>query len=239
MGMLAPIVTAVVAGATAAGTAAVAAISTIGLAQGMMLVGTALSFAGQMTGSKTLTNIGVGFSMAGGISGLASSAINRGSQQAVSGSNSKSTSLLETDTIDSTLAGTTKGSKTMSDLQTFTPEKPMSQSVDAFNDSASKIGGSPFSDSTQEASFLNRAGATLRKYDTAANVLMGMGDAYMQTRGTQAQEDMLDKRLEFEQKEIDRKTATYGAPSSGGSYAVPGIKRVPGIVNANGLLANR
>lgn len=226
----------------AVGTAAIGALSAVGIAEGLVIAGTGLGLIGQATGNKTLSKIGLGFTMAGGITGLAKNvSAKNAATTAISGDTAKTTRLLDVDNIENSLAETTKGAKTMGDLQTFKPAGIMSESTDAFKNGANSINFNPSSvtgaASLDEPSFLQRAGLTLRKYDTAANVLMGMGNAYMQTRGIQAQEDMLGDRLDFEQKQIDRQTKNYGAPSTG--YAAPGIKRVPGIVNTDGLLRVR
>lgn len=214
-----------------AATAAVGALSAVGLANGLMIAGTGLSLIGKATGSKTLSNIGLGFSAAGGVTGLATGFGSRAAEAAtVSGNTAKTTKLLGVDNIDETLAATTKGTKTLDQLKTFKPTGAMTQSTDAFMDSASNIGYSPLlqNSPTETPNFLQRAGDTLRKYDTTANVLMGMGNAYMSTRGTQAQEDMFDKRLDFEREQIARQQNNFGAPTQ--QYQVPTVQRTPGTV---------
>ena len=242
MAFLAPVAAAVATGAAAAGAAVAAAASTItlaGLAQGLMIVGTGLSLVGQLTGVKALSQIGMGMSLAGGVGGIASLALNQAGNQAsrsaVSGNTAKTTKLLDVDNIDEALAANTKGVKTMEDLQTFEPgDVAMDKSINVHNEAVNNIDQNPFADPAQEQSFWQRANTTLQRYDTAANMLSGMGSAYLQTRGIQAKEDMLDKQLAYDQKQIDRQVANYGAPTV--QYATPGLKRVPGIVNVRGLL---
>lgn len=225
-----------------AATAAIGALSAVGIAEGLVIAGSGLGLIGQATGNKTLSKIGLGFTMAGDITGLAKNvSAKNAATTAISGDTAKTTRLLDVDNIENSLAETTKGAKTIGDLQTFKPAGIMSESADAFKNSANSINFNPSSvtgaAALDEPGFLQRAGLTLRKYDTAANMLMGMGNAYMQTRGIQAQEDMLGDRLDFEQKQIDRQVKNYGSPST--NYAVPGIRRVPGIVDTNGLLRVR
>lgn len=211
-----------------AATAAVGAISALTLAEGLMLTGTAVGLIGQAAGSKTLTKIGMGMSLAGGVTGLVKG--NAAGTQTISGDNAKTTQLLDVDNMDDILGQNTKGAKTIDDFKTFTPTKPMTQSTDAFNNSAKLIGEGGMN----EQSFLQRASNTLMKPDMMGNVLMGMGNAYMQTRGMQSQEDINKSRLDFEREQIDRRERNYGAPTS---YAQPpGLRRVP---NQYGLLRSR
>lgn len=212
------------------------AISSVGLAAGLTLTGTALTLVGKITKSKTLSNIGLGFSTAGGITGLAKGFGPEATDAAtstVSGSTGKTTKLLKTDNIDQTLAATTKGAKTLEGLKQFKPGGVMTDSMDSFDDAAKNIGNDPLVP-VDNASFLQRAGDTLRKYDTTANVLMGMGNAYMNTRSTQAQEDMFDKRLDFEREEIARRQNNFGVPTN--RHQVPSVQRTPGTVTAHSLL---
>lgn len=214
----------------AAATAAVGAISAVGLANGLMIAGTGLSLIGKATGSKTLSNIGLGFSAAGGVTGLATGFGAKAAESAtatVSGNTAKTTKLLGADNIDETLAATTKGAKTVDQLKNFKPSGVMTDSMDSFADAAKNIGSDPLVQ-IDNTSFLQRAGDTLRKYDTTANVLMGMGNAYMSTRSTQAQEDIFDKRLDFEREQIERQQNNFGAPTQ--QYQVPTVQRTPGTV---------
>jgi hypothetical protein len=69
-----------------------------------------------------------------------------------------------------------------------------------------------------------------------ANVAMGMGNAYMQNTGIEAQKDMFDKRLEFDREQVARTERNYGAPST--PYNLPLLQRVPGTFQPNGFVRN-
>lgn len=237
--------TAVSAGAAAVG-AAVGGLSAAGLASGLMIAGTGLQLVGKVTGSKTLSNIGFGFSMAGGVTGLATSMTGKMAEKAtISGTNAKPTKPLSVDNIDDALSSTTKGAKNIGDLRKFEPAGAMTQSADKTMKAIDSIGETPSMNLGQaavvagemdNAGFFQRAGTTLRKYDTMANVAMGMGNAYMQNTGIEAQKDMFDKRLEFDREQVARTERNYGAPST--PYNLPLLQRVPGTFQPNGFVRN-
>lgn len=238
--------TAVSAGAAAVG-AAVGGLSAAGLASGLMIAGTGLQLVGKMTGSKTLSNIGFGFSMAGGVTGLATSMTGKMAEKAaISGTNAKPTKPLSVDNIDDALSSTTKGAKSIGDLRKFEPAGAMTQSADKTMQSINNLNETPSLNLGQSAAianeledrvkYLERSGATLRKYDTMANVMMGMGSAYMQNTSLEAQKDMFDKRLEFDREQVARTERNYGAPST--PYNLPLLQRVPGTFQPNGFVRN-
>ena len=237
---------AVSAGAAAVG-AAVGGLSAAGLASGLMIAGTGLQLVGTLTGSRTLSNIGFGFSMAGGVTGLATSMTGKMAEKAtISGTNAKPTKPLSVDNIDDALSSTTKGAKNIGDLRKFEPAGAMTQSADKTMKAIDSIGETPSMNLGQAAAinseledrvkYLERSGATLRKYDTMANVAMGMGNAYMQNTGIEAQKDMFDKRLEFDREQVARTERNYGAPST--PYNLPLLQRVPGTFQPNGFVRN-
>lgn len=203
------------------------------IAAGLTIVGTGLTIAGQVTGSKTLSKIGLGFTAAGGLAGLGAAAT-RPDVATVSGSTSKTTPLLKADAIDDTLAATTKGAKTMDQLKTFEPVGAMTDSMDKFQGASNAINATQMGNVVDQNGFLQRAGNTLKKYDTTANMLMGMGNAYLQTRHIQGQEDINKRNLGFARDEVERVQSNYSAPSQ--PVTVPNIKRVPGVVTTHSLL---
>jgi hypothetical protein len=193
----------------AAASSAVAAIGSIGLAglaNGAMIVGTGLSIVGEMTGNKTLTKIGMGIGLAGGVGSIANSM--RGSSALLSGEKG----LLA---ADDALSAPTKGSG----LKSFDPVMSnKSAPMDAFNKGSAAIDGmSPTGafNPQLEKTYFQRASDTLTKYNTALNVAGGMGQAYMQGEQMELQKDLLDKRLNFDQQLIDRVNKNNGTVLTG------------------------
>lgn len=193
-------------------TTAIPAISSIGLAglaQGAMIVGTGMSVIGEITGNKTLSKIGMGIGLAGGVGSIANS------MRAASTSSSLLSGgkgLLAADGIESALAAPTKGvgSKTFgSELWPSTTASP----VDALSKGVANIDGT--FDPEFEKTYFKRANNTLTKYNTALNVAGGMGQAYMQGEQMDLQKDLLDKRLNFDQQLIDRVNTNNGTVLQG------------------------
>lgn len=186
-------------------------VTAAGVMSGLMIVGTGLQLAGKITGSKTLGNIGLGMSMAGGIGKLGQSiggatvAADTASKAAESG-------------ISQTLS---KNTNKMGLKDPFNNLDKTSDVSDTFKGNMSKIGkdtglkqegGSMFSDMKD----------SLMRYDRTANVLGGVADAYMQTRGIEAQKDMQTERLDQERDFRNEDRANLNA---GSQFAVkPGIK---------------
>mgnify|MGYP001593705447 FL=1 len=210
---------------------AIGGITLSGLATGAMVAGTAISAIGVLTGSKTLTKIGMGLGLAGGVGGLAAGMTGTGALTLGSiGKNMTQggkSGLLSTNNIDNILSAQTKGSKSASDLIGF--EK---QYLNPGNKGGSVVGSNfekqylnPSSiasstageayrpDADLEKNYLQRANETLAKhntltqYNTAANVLGGMGDAYVTNEAMNLRRDLVDKQLTFDQQSVDRLNA--------------------------------
>lgn len=190
-------------------TTAIPAISSIGLAglaQGAMIVGTGMSVIGGITGNKTLTKIGAGVALAGGVGSIANG------MRGVSVMSGTEKGLLAADGIETALSAPTKGSG----LKTFAPidaSRPLP--VDAFNNSSAGLGFDGKFDPEFEKSYFQRANDTLTKYNTALNIAGGMGQAYMQGEQMDLQKDLLDKRLDFEQQLVDRVNTNNGTVLQG------------------------
>lgn len=210
MPALAAVGASIAAGASTA-MAAVGSIGLAGLAQGAMIVGTGLSIVGEMTGSKTLTKIGMGIGLAGGVGSIANSMRSASSVGASALGGEKG--LLAADGIESALSAPTKGSS----LKTFDPQMTnKSAPMDAFNKGSAAIdGASGGFDPQLEKTYFQRANDTLTKYNTALNVAGGMGQAYMQGQQMELQKDLLDKRLNFDQQLIDRVNKNNGTVLQG------------------------
>lgn len=177
-----------------------------GLAQGAMIVGTGMSVIGGITGNKTLTKIGMGIGLAGGIGSIANG------MRGVSVMSGTEKGLLAADGIESALSAPTKGSG----LKTFAPidaSRPLP--VDAFNNSSAGLGFDGKFDPEFEKTYFQRANDTLTKYNTALNIAGGMGQAYMQGEQMDLQKDLLDKRLAFDQQLVDRVATNNGTVLQG------------------------
>ena len=220
-----------------------------GLATGAMVAGTAMSAIGMITGNKTLTKIGMGLGFAGGVGGVAAGMTGTGARTLGSIGNSVSgagkSGLLSTNNIDDILSAQTKGSKSASDLLDF--EK---QYLNPGNKGGSVVGSNfekqylnPSSiasstageayrpDADLEKNYLQRINETLAKhntltqYNTAANVLGGMGDAYVQNEYMDLRRDLVDKQIAFDQQAQDRLNAG-NVPL--GINVSPSVMRNPG-----------
>lgn len=184
--------------------AAIGPISLAGLTQGAMIVGTGMTIVGEMTGSKTLSKIGMGIGLAGGVGSIANSMRSASSVGASALGGEKG--LLAADGIESALSEPTKGTS----LKTFDPQMTnKSAPMEAFNKGSAAIDGGGF-DPQLEKTYFQRANDTLTKYNTTANVLGGMGQAYMQGQQMELQKDLLDKRLAFDQQLVDRVKVNNG-----------------------------
>lgn len=197
MPAIAGIGAAIASGASAAMTA-VGAIGLAGLAQGAAIVGTGLGIVGKMTGSKTLTKIGMGIGLAGGAGMLASSMR--------AGTSAKG---LLAATSDDALAAPTKGLGSSK----FGSELWQSSTAATAKDSTA-ISGATF-DPEFEKNYFQRANDTLTKYNTLLNVAGGIGQAYMQGAHMDLQKELLDKRLDFDQQLIDRVNKNNGTVLTG------------------------
>lgn len=216
---------------------AASAVTVEGLMIGASVVGTGMPAIGAITGNKTLTKIGAGIGMAGGIGIIANKGFGVGAKPSVSGSTSKSAALLESDSIDSMLGTSLNGSKS-SGLKQFKPSGSSTPSMDSFNNSANSITGefNPGSfDPQLEKSFFQRANDTLTKYNPMINMLGGAGEAYMMNEQMGLKKDLFDKRLGYEQQFLDRTKANNDVPL-GVNLGQQGLSR---DVNAYTPLLNR
>ena len=194
-----PAIGAAIATAASSAIAAVGSIGLAGLAQGAMIVGTGMSIVGEMTGNKTLSKIGMGVGLAGGVGSITNSMRGASMLGAEKG-------LLAADGIESALSEPTKGTS----LKTFDPQMTnKSAPMEAFNKGSAAIDGGGF-DPELEKTYFQRANDTLTKYNTALNVAGGMGQAYMQGQQMELQKDLLDKRLNFDQQLVDRVKVNNG-----------------------------
>lgn len=177
------------------------------LALGASVVGAGLSLAGSMTGSKTLSNIGAGFSAAGSLSGALSVANNIGQQDS-----SISDSAIDARNADVSSDGLLKNNVT--GAKDVIAEKVFSKqgrdAIGSFNEpeQAGIVNTTP---ENVEPSIFEKFNSKLIKYNTALNVLGGMGDAYMENQRFEAQKDISKKNREFQQANLDRSyNATTG-----------------------------
>ncbi len=211
MGFLAPIGAAIGAAASA-GAAAIGGLTLSGLATGASVLGAGLSIVGGITGNKTLQKVGMGFGIAGG-AGLAANWV-RGATS-ITGGISKSSGLLNADNIDDILSKPLKGSKIPGTNKNgftkvdFANNGSALTAADSFKSNANKVGSNFDFDPEVEKSFWERANQTLTKYDPMMNIMGGMGQAYLMNEQMGLQKELLDKRLGFEQQQVDmQKQAT-------------------------------
>lgn len=225
---LAAVGSAIAAGASAAATA-IGSIGLAGLAQGAMIVGTGMSIVGEMTGNKTLSKIGMGIGLAGGVGSIANSM--RASTSVMSAG---SKGLLAADGIESALSAPTKGSG----LKTFpAPNASKSAPYASFDKSVANMDA--VFDPQLEKNFFQRANDTLTKYNTALNIAGGMGQAYMQGQQMELQKDLLDKRLNFDQQLIDRVNVNNGTVLEGINPAMSAANTTRDPSAYSGILRGR
>lgn len=218
-------------------------ITLAGVAQGMMIAGTGLGILGQITGSKTLSNIGMGMSGVGAVTSLGSSMSGKQPKKtSITGETKSATRLLDQDNIEDSLSRKLEGTKSMDEMKSFKPADTQSTSMQGFVEGAAQIGqgaGNIGMGPGMGGPWNTRISDTLRRYDTKANMLMGAGNAYMQTRNIAAQEDMQEKDFDFQREQIARQEANL-TPGQIPTNR-PGIQRtqnypaVEGILRARGL----
>lgn len=148
---------------------------------------------GAITGNKTISKIGMGIGLAGGIGSIANGM--RAAAPAIGGNSS---SLLKVDNIDAALSSSVPGSKAGWSLPNNAGKSVGASSI---------VGGdgSTFDPASIDInkSYLDRASSTLTKYSTLANIAGGMGEAYMANEQNQVRKDLLDKQINFEQRNLD------------------------------------
>lgn len=222
----------------AAAITAASAVTLTGLATGAAIISAGTGILSQITGSKTLGKISMGFGIASGVGFIGNSAMSASS--AAKGMNPSTSvggkGLLDTNNIDDILKSPTKGTKAAQaeGFKTF-DETPMGQigSANSFRKNSYKIGtdsgrndygaggvdamGNPNPaafDPELEKSFFQRANDTLTKYNPLINVAAGVGQGYMQGQQMEQQERLFDKRLAQDQQLIDRTSVNNGTLSA-------------------------
>lgn len=201
----------------ALGTAAIAAASTVtvaGLATGAAIISAGTGILSQITGSKTLGKISMGFGIASGAGFAANGLSSLGKMNPSTTTGGKG--LLQTNNIDDILKAPTKGTKAAdSGFKQFSASGAQSSSADSFTKNANAIGGNvqaPAFDPQLEKSFFERANDTLTKYNPILNLAAGVGQGYVMNENMQLQKDLLDKRLNIDQQLIDRTNRNNGTP---------------------------
>lgn len=172
--------------------AVVGGLTLASISTGAMIVGTAMSAIGAITGNKTISKIGMGIGIAGGIGSIAN-----GMRAAVPAIGGKSSSLLAVDNIDAALSSGVPGSKAGWSLPANAGKS---------TGAVSMLGNGSIPDPTGlgiNTGYLDRASSTLTKYSTLANIAGSMGEAYMVNEQNEVRKDLLDKQINFEQKNID------------------------------------
>lgn len=199
------------AAAISAATAAASTITLAGLATGAAVISAGTGILAQVTGSKTLGKISMGFGIASGV-GFVGNGVMSASKAMSPSTSVGGKGLLETDNIDDILKSPTKGTKAAntSDFAKFGASGTEKSSMDAFTKGANSIDGgtsmqqgSTF-DPELEKSFFQRANDTLTKYNPLINIAAGVGQGYMQGQQMEQQERLFDKRLAQDQQLIDR-----------------------------------
>lgn len=165
---------------------AVGGITLSGLATGAMVAGTAMTAIGAITGNKTISKIGMGLGLAGGVGSMATSAMGTANQTL----GKTSTALLEK----------TPGLQTTGDLLKPKFAGGATASAESFIKNADSVGKF---DPELSKSFFDRANTTLTKYSGLMNIAGGMGEAYMVNEQNQVRKDLLDKEINFQQNNID------------------------------------
>jgi len=202
----------------AAAMSAVSAVTLTGLATGAAVISAGTGILSQITGSKTLGKISMGFGIASG-AGFAAKGIS-----SLKGMNPSTSvggkGLLETNNIEDILSTPTKGTKAAgaSGFKSFNASGAESSSLNSFTKNSGNIGAdastgmSDMTDMTR--SFFERANDTLTKYNPMINLAAGVGQGYIQGQQMDLHKELLDKRLDFDQQLIDRTDRNYGTPSN-------------------------
>lgn len=165
---------------------------------------------GGITGSKTISKIGMGFSIAGGVglgaSSLAGMSSTASGAASVTGSVSRGSGLLSAADDAATVGSSAKAAS--QGLKTFSASKGAS-SADKFKASADSIGvgslnpGTNSFDPELEKSYFQRASNTLTSYNPMMNMLGGMGEAYMMNERMNLDKSINDKRINIDQQALD------------------------------------
>ncbi len=211
---------AAIGGAVSAGAAAVGSmvggLTLTGLATGASIVGTGMQLIGMATGSKTLSKIGMGMSLAGGI-GQGFNAIS-----GRLGSAAKSSSaLLGNSGVDDVLSSNVKGALSSEDIINNSPLKGSGSSsltsASNFNKASDAIGAGAYSIASGSTSYspgtkeiLQKIDNTLTRYSMPMNILGGMGEAYMMKQRLDQRDRMQQRDIQFAQNAVDRRSQMPG-----------------------------
>lgn len=198
---------AAVSGAVAAGSALTLS---AGLALGATVVGAGLSLAGEITGSKTLRRVGLGFSAAGSIGGVLSAANNLSNNKSASNSNAIDARNTDPSSSEGLLKSKVTGAKDVIADKVFS--KQGRDAIGTFNqpdiEDMASVNTNP---GEVEPSIFEKFNSKLNKYNTALNIVGGMGDAYMENKRYETAEDIATKDREQAQFNADRRyNATTG-----------------------------
>jgi len=211
---------AAIGGAVSAGAAAVGSmvggLTLTGLATGASIVGTGMQLIGMATGSKTLSKIGMGMSLAGGI-GQGFNAIS-----GRLGSAAKSSSaLLGNSGVDDVLSSNVKGALSSEDIINNSPLKGSGSSsltsASNFNKASDAIGAGADSIASGSTSYspgtkeiLQKIDNTLTRYSMPMNIIGGMGEAYMMKQQLDQRDRMQQRDIQFAQNAVDRRSQMPG-----------------------------
>lgn len=211
---------AMIASAASAGAAAVGSaiggLTLGGLATGASIVGTGMQLIGMATGSKTLSKIGMGMSLAGGI-GQGFNAIS-----GRLGSAAKSSSaLLGNSGVDDVLSSNVKGALSSEDIINNSPLKGSGSSsltsASNFNKASDAIGAGADSIAAGSTSYspgtkeiLQKIDNTLTRYSMPMNIIGGMGEAYMMKQQLDQRDRMQQRDIQFAQNAVDRRSQMPG-----------------------------
>ena len=187
-----------------------------GLATGASIVGTGMQLIGMATGSKTLSKIGMGMSLAGGI-GQGFNAIS-----GRLGSAAKSSSaLLGNSGVDDVLSSNVKGALSSEDIINNSPLKGSGSSsltsASNFNKASDAIGAGADSIASGSTSYspgtkeiLQKIDNTLTRYSMPMNIIGGMGEAYMMKQQLDQRDRMQQRDIQFAQNAVDRRSQMPG-----------------------------
>ena len=186
-----------------------------GIATGALVVGTALTVASKITGSKLMGKIGMGLSLAGGVGGLAAGAAGIGGMtlgeiggaSAIGAGETAASSVLSAETLgignQAASAGSNAIGNTTKALGTLNKTKSAAQASDMF---------SPDSDS-------------YKKFEMATNIIGGMAEGRDEEANRKQAMKMQNDEQAFQQKEIDRRAKNLNEFGAATTKVGSGIKR--------------
>lgn len=193
-------------GAAAVGGAVASSIGGLtlsGLATGANIVGTGLSLVGMATDNKTLSKIGMGFSVAGGIGSIGGMAKDMLAPSAVRGS-----SALLNSEADDLISMKTKGATSTDDMLSASPKlsSVQPQSDIKMNPLSADPSSSVKTYDPETVSTLKRINDTLTKYSMPMNIIGGMGEAYMMKQQLDQRDRIQQRDLQMEQNAVNRRS---------------------------------